>query len=76
MCQGMFTLDVRRLFMERVVGNCKDLSRERVMTPSPSEFKKYLHNAHNHTVYFLVVPCGTGSCILMGPFQLEVVLQF
>lgn len=50
LCQGMFRVPVRRLFTERVVGNCNGLSRERVMTPRSSEFKEYLHNAPNHTV--------------------------
>jgi len=51
LCQGKFTLGIRkRFFTERVVGHWDRLRREVVTAPSLSEFEGRLDDALSHMV--------------------------
>jgi len=51
LCQGKFSMDVRkRFFTGRVVSHWKRLPREVVSAPSLSEFKEQLDDAFSHMV--------------------------
>lgn len=51
LCQGKFSLDIRkRFFTERLVGHQNSLPTEVVMAPSLSEFKEHLDDTFSHIV--------------------------